>query len=84
MTGQEAIRDMMNSMASGNASEVQDKFNAIMQGRATDALSDFKQELATSVFKNPDLQAMGLSDGEEHVHEIDPAEGPQPVEGAPA
>jgi len=27
---------------------------------------------------------MGLSDGEEHVHEIDPAEGPQPVEGAPA
>ena len=84
MTSQDAIRDMMDSMAKGDASEVQGKFNSIMHGRAVDAVDGFKTELAQSVFSNPDLQAMGLADGEEHVLEVDPAEGPQEVEGAPA
>ena len=80
MDRQEAIRDMMQSMAQGRASEVQDKFNAIMQARAGDALNDYKQELAKSVFKNPELEAMGLADGEEHILEVDPAAEPETVE----
>lgn len=80
MDRQEAIRDMMQSMAQGKASEVQDKFNNIMQARAGDALNDYKQELAKSVFKNPDLQAMGLADGEDHILEVDPAAEPETVE----
>ena len=80
MDRQEAIRDMMQSMAQGKASEVQDKFNAIMQARAGEALNDYKQELAKSVFKNPELEAMGLADGEEHILEVDPAAEPETVE----
>lgn len=80
MDRQEAIRDMMQSMAQGKASEVQDKFNNIMQARAGEALNDYKQELARSVFKNPDLQAMGLADGEDHILEVDPAAEPETVE----
>lgn len=72
MDQQAAIKDMMNSIAGGKASEVQDKFNAIMQDRANDAISDYKNELARSVFTNPDMQAMGLADGEEHVLEAEP------------
>ena len=80
MDRQEAIRDMMQSMAQGKASEVQDKFNAIMQARAGDALNDYKVELAKSVFKNPELKAMGLADGEDHILEVDPAAEPETVE----
>lgn len=75
-----AIRDMMQSIASGKASEVQDKFNNIMQARAGEALTDYKTELAKSVFKNPELEAMGLADGEEHILEVDPAAEPETVE----
>ena len=80
MDRQQAIRDMMQSMAQGRASEVQDKFNNIMQARAGDALNDYKQELARSVFKNPELEAMGLADGEDHILEVDPAAEPETVE----
>lgn len=80
MDRQEAIRDMMQSMAQGKASEVQDKFNNIMQARAGDALNDYKTELARSVFKNPELEAMGLADGEDHILEVDPAAEPETVE----
>ena len=80
MDRQEAIRDMMQSMAQGKASEVQDKFNNIVRARAGDALNDYKQELAQSVFKNPELEAMGLADGEEHILEVDPAAEPETVE----
>lgn len=66
------IKDMMDSIANGKASEVQDKFNAIMMDRANDAVNDYKQELSQSVFKNPEMQAMGLADGEEHITD-DPA-----------
>ena len=80
MDRQEAIRDMMQSMAQGRASEVQDKFNNIMQARAGDALNDYKAELARSVFRNPELEAMGLADGEDHILEVDPAAEPETVE----
>ena len=80
MDRQEAIRDMMQSMAQGKASEVQDKFNNIMQARAGDALNDYKAELARSVFRNPELEAMGLADGEDHILEVDPAAEPETVE----
>ena len=80
MDRQEAIRDMMQSMAQGKASEVQDKFNNIMQARAGEALNDYKAELAKSVFKNPELEAMGLADGEDHILEVDPAAEPETVE----
>ena len=79
MDREEAIRDMMQSMSQGKASEVQTKFNALMMNRASDAVNDYKQELAKSVFKNPDLQAMGLADGEEHVLEADPAAEPETI-----
>jgi hypothetical protein len=79
MDREEAIRDMMQSMSQGKASEVQTKFNALMMNRASDAVNDYKQELAKSVFKNPDLQAMGLADGEEHVLEADPAADPETI-----
>lgn len=80
MDREAAIRDMMQSMASGRASEVQDKFNNIMQARAGEALNDYKTELARSVFKNPELEAMGLADGEDHILEVDPAAEPETVE----
>jgi hypothetical protein len=80
MDQQQAIRDMMNSIASGKASEVQTKFDTLMQNRASDAINDYKQELAKSVFKNPELQAMGLADGEDHILEVDPAAEPETVE----
>jgi len=79
MDQQAAIRDMLDSMAQGKASEVQDKFNSLMFDRASDAVNDYKQELAQSVFKNPDMQAMGLADGEEHVLEVDPAAEPETI-----
>lgn len=79
MDKQEQIRDMLNSMAQGKAAEVQDKFNALMLDRASDAVNDYKQELSRSVFKNPEMQAMGLADGEEHVLEVDPAAGPETI-----
>ena len=79
MDRQEQIRDMLNSMAQGKAGEVQDKFNAIMNNKASDAVNDYKQELAKSIFKNPEMQAMGLADGEEHVLEVDPAAEPETI-----
>jgi len=80
MDRQEALRDMMQSMAQGKPNDVQDKFNNIMQARAGEALNDYKTELAKSIFKNPDLEAMGLADGEEHILEVDPAAEPETVE----
>ena len=80
MDRQEALRDMMQSMAQGKPNDVQDKFNNIMQARAGEALNDYKTELAKSIFKNPDLEAMGLADGEEHILEVDPAAEPETVD----
>ena len=79
MDRQAQIRDMLDSMAQGKAADVQDKFNSLMMDRANAAVSDYKQELSKSVFKNPDLQAMGLADGEEHVMEVDPAVEPETI-----
>jgi len=70
---------MLDSMAQGKSAEVQTKFNDLMMNRASDAVNDYKQELAQSVFKNPDMQAMGLADGEEHVLEVDPAAEPETI-----
>ena len=50
MDRQEAIRDMMDSIQQGKAADVQTKFNAIMQDRASAAVDDYKQELSKSVF----------------------------------
>jgi len=80
MDQQAAIRDMMNSMAQGKASEVQDTFDSLMQQRANDAVNDYKVELSKSDFKNPDLEAMGLADGEDHILEVDPAAEPETIE----
>lgn len=80
MDREAAIRDMMDSMAQGKSSDVQTKFNSLMFDRASDAVNDYKQELSKSVFKNPDLQAMGLADGEDHITEVDPAAGPEDYE----
>jgi hypothetical protein len=80
MDQQQAIRDMMDSIAQGKSAEVQTKFDSLMFNRASDAVNDYKQELARSVFKNSDLQAMGLADGEEHITEVDPAAGPEDYE----
>ena len=79
MDREEQIRDMLDSMAQGKSAEVQDKFNSLMMNRATDAINDYKQELSRSVFKNPEMQAMGLADGEEHVLEVDPAAEPETI-----
>ena len=79
MDQQAAIRDMLDSMAQGKSAEVQTKFNSLMMNRASDAVNDYKQELAQSAFKNPDIQAMGLADGEEHVLEVDPAAEPETI-----
>ena len=79
MDQQAAIRDMLDSMAQGKSAEVQTKFNSLMMNRASDAVNDYKQELAQSVFKNPDMQAMGLADGEEHVLEVDAAAEPETI-----
>ena len=79
MDREEAIRDMMQSMAQGKSAEVQTKFNSLMMNRASDAVNDYKQELAQSVFKNPDMQAMGLADGEEHILEVNPAAEPETI-----
>ena len=79
MDQQAAIRDMLDSMAQGKSADVQTKFNDLMMNRASDAVNDYKQELAQSVFKNPDMQAMGLADGEEHVLEVDPAAEPETI-----
>ena len=80
MDQQQAIRDMMDSIAQGKSAEVQTKFDSLMFNRASDAVNDYKQELASSVFKNPDLQAMGLADGDEHITEVDPAAVPEDYE----
>jgi hypothetical protein len=79
MSNDSAIRDMMDSIASGKASEVQTKFDSLMMDKAQQALNNYKQDLAKSVFKNPEMQAMGLADGEEHVLEVDPAAKPETI-----
>ena len=80
MDRDEAIRDMMDSMIKGKASEVQTKFDSLMFDRASTAVNDYKQELAKSVFKNADLQSMGLADGEERILEVEPAAEPEVVD----
>ena len=80
MDRDEAIRDMMDSMIKGKASEVQTKIDSLMFDRASTAVNDYKQELAKSVFKNADLQSMGLADGEERILEVDPAAEPEVVD----
>lgn len=80
MDQQAAIKDMINSIGSGKASEVQDKFNNIMNARIGDSVNDYKETLSKSVFNNPEMVAMGLADGDEHITEMDPAEGPITIE----
>ena len=82
MDKQAAIRGMMDSMAAGKATEVQDKFNSIMNVNAGQALNDYKEALSKTVFKNPDLVGMGLADGEDHVTEADPSAPMEPVSQA--
>ena len=80
MDRDEAIRDMMDSMIKGKASEVQTKFDSLLFDRASTAVNEYKQELAKSVFINADLQSMGLADGEERILEVDPAAEPEVVD----
>ena len=51
MDREAAIRDMMQSMSQGKASEVQDKFNSLMMDRANAAVSDTNKNLQKAYSK---------------------------------
>lgn len=71
---QAQIRQLIDDMAAGNAKEVQDRFDDLLGAKINADLEQRKQELAQNIFNNPDMQAMGLADGEENVLDADPTE----------
>ena len=71
---QAQIRQLIDDMAAGNAKEVQDRFDDLLGAKINADVEQRKQELAQNIFNNPDMQAMGLADGEENVLDADPAE----------
>lgn len=68
------IRQMLDDMAAGNAKEVQDRFNDLLGAKINADLEQRKQEMSQNIFNNPDMQAMGLADGEENILDTEPAE----------
>ena len=61
------IRKMLDDMAAGNAKEVQDRFDDLLGAKINADLEQRKQEMSQNIFNNPDMQAMGLADGEENI-----------------
>lgn len=68
------IRKMLDDMAAGNAKEVQDRFDDLLGTKINADLEQRKQDMSQNIFNNPDMQAMGLADGEENILDADPAE----------
>lgn len=67
------IRKMLDDMAAGNAKEVQDRFDDLLGAKINADLDQRRQELSQNIFNNPDMQAMGLADGEENILDGEPA-----------
>ena len=67
------IRKMLDDMAAGNAKEVQDRFDDLLGAKINADLDHRRQELSQNIFNNPDMQAMGLADGEENILDGEPA-----------
>lgn len=61
------IKSMLDAMAAGRTADIQSQFNSIMSARTKEVLDNRREDLAKSIFKNPEMQAMGLADGDEHI-----------------
>ena len=59
------ISDMLDNMIAGNAADVQQNFNDLMQQRTSDAIDSLKQGKADDVFNkhivDPDMEPQGVS-----------------------
>ena len=77
------IKDMLDNMIGGKASDVQQNFNDLMQQRTNDALDSLRQEKADDVFNkhvvDPNMEPQGVSLDDALV-DIDQTTG-RPVEG---
>ena len=77
------IKDMLDNMIAGKASDVQQNFNDLMQQRTNDALDSLRQEKADDVFSkhvvDPNMEPQGVSLDDALV-DIDQTTG-MPVEG---
>ena len=67
----DAVRQMMDKMASGDVTGANDAFNAVMGERVGEMLAAKKQEMANSVFNSPGMSEMGLAPEEESTDEED-------------
>lgn len=54
----EAIRNMVNNILAGNNSDAQDNFNTAMAEKLTASLDDKKQEIAASLGKKEEDEAV--------------------------
>ena len=59
------ISDMLDNMIAGNAADVQQNFNDLMQQRTSEAIDSLKQGKADDVFNkhivDPDMEPQGVS-----------------------
>ena len=59
------ISDMLDNMIAGNAADVQQNFNDLMQQRTSDAIDSLKKGKADDVFNkhivDPDMEPQGVS-----------------------
>jgi len=56
----DAVRQMMDKMATGDVVGAQADFQSAMGARADALIADRKAEIASAIFNNPEMQKMGL------------------------
>ena len=79
----DAVRQMMDKMATGDVTGANDAFNSIMTQRVGDALADRKQEMASNIFNapeavssdDPEMAKMGLVVDAEEDSVEEPTDG---------
>lgn len=56
----DAVRNMMDKMATGDVVGAQADFQSAIGARADALIADRKAEIASAIFNNPEMQKMGL------------------------
>lgn len=65
----DAVRQMMDKMATGDVVGAQADFQSAMGARADALIADRKAEIASAIFNNPEMQKMGLEAEEPEAEE---------------
>ena len=65
----DAVRQMMDKMATGDVVGAQADFQSAIGARADSLIADRKAEIASAIFNNPEMQKMGLEAEEPEAEE---------------